>query len=233
MGELLLVRHGQASFGADNYDKLSAQGIQQGELLGKYFEEREIVFTHTACGDLVRHRETIDAIAGEMHSAKPPAPYIFPGINEYKFQSLTKEFMRNNPSHELVVARAKDTGGDTRAYYRLFKFILNQWTLNELNFAPEESWGEFYQRVNQAREKIELLADEGQRVLVVGSGGSISAIIGQVLGLNPEKIVDLNLQIKNTSISRFFVGKDKTSLASFNETPHFASAKAVKMTTFS
>jgi len=57
MAELYLVRHGQASFGADNYDQLSLLGKQQGQLLGEYFAERKIVFDHVLVGTMNRPRQ--------------------------------------------------------------------------------------------------------------------------------------------------------------------------------
>ena len=40
MGTLYLVRHGQASFGADDYDQLSDLGRRQSVRLGQYLRER-------------------------------------------------------------------------------------------------------------------------------------------------------------------------------------------------
>jgi phosphohistidine phosphatase SixA len=46
MAELVLVRHAQASFGADDYDKLSDLGWRQSRWLGEYFAERGAAFDH-------------------------------------------------------------------------------------------------------------------------------------------------------------------------------------------
>ena len=55
MSELYLVRHGQASFGADNYDKLSPLGHKQSYVLGQYFKNKKIAFDRIITGDLVMH----------------------------------------------------------------------------------------------------------------------------------------------------------------------------------
>jgi broad specificity phosphatase PhoE len=44
MGNIYLVRHGQASFGAENYDQLSTLGQQQSQRLGEYFAQKGIQF---------------------------------------------------------------------------------------------------------------------------------------------------------------------------------------------
>ena len=62
MGTLYLVRHGQASFGADDYDQLSARGQQQSERLGAYWRERGLRFDAVLCGTLRRHGQTLAGI---------------------------------------------------------------------------------------------------------------------------------------------------------------------------
>jgi broad specificity phosphatase PhoE len=53
MGHLYLVRHGQASFGADNYDQLSELGGWQSERLGQYFASKGRAFDTVITGSLV------------------------------------------------------------------------------------------------------------------------------------------------------------------------------------
>ena len=66
MAQFYLVRHGQASFGSDNYDQLSPLGHQQARWLGEYFAERDMQFDGLITGDLVRHQET-GAAGNEQH----------------------------------------------------------------------------------------------------------------------------------------------------------------------
>ena len=66
MAELFLVRHGQASFGTDDYDRLSAAGEQQGVWLGEYFAQQALTFDRVICGTLNRHAQTVDAILRGM-----------------------------------------------------------------------------------------------------------------------------------------------------------------------
>jgi broad specificity phosphatase PhoE len=64
------------------------------------------------------------------------------------------------------------------------------------------------------------MARSGDRILAIGSGGSISTFVGIVLGIPDEKIFDLNLQYKNTATSNFFFNKEKMNLTSFNTVNH-------------
>jgi broad specificity phosphatase PhoE len=230
VGEIVLVRHGQASFEGDNYDRLSGIGAQQARILGRYFSDRNIMFHHAVCGDMVRHVESLDGILEPMEATPAPTRSVHSGLNEYDFRTLVSRFIEYQPGNELVTALSKD-GSDKKAYYRLLRLVLRTWSRDELARCGE-SWSEFVERVVAARLAIEAAATKGRRVLVVASGGSISSIIGQVLGLSPDKIFDLNLQVYNTSISRLFVGSSKASLASFNEIPHLANPEQIRFVTY-
>ena len=59
MGSLILVRHGQASFGEKNYDKLSKLGHLQARLLGKFFKKEGVVFDKFFTGNMSRQLETL------------------------------------------------------------------------------------------------------------------------------------------------------------------------------
>ena len=88
MAQLYLVRHGQACFGADNYDQLSPLVYQQARWLGEYFAQRNIYFDRIICGDMVRQRQTVESIinAGEQSAAIE----THSGFNEFDFTTLLK-----------------------------------------------------------------------------------------------------------------------------------------------
>ena len=63
MSTLHLVRHGQASFGADDYDRLSELGWRQSRRLGEYWKGKGQQFDQIIMGTLRRHDETWRGIA--------------------------------------------------------------------------------------------------------------------------------------------------------------------------
>ena len=71
MGTLYLVRHGQASFGAADYDQLSDLGRRQSERLGRYWRERGITFDAVLTGTLRRHAQTWEGIAAGAAYGNP------------------------------------------------------------------------------------------------------------------------------------------------------------------
>ena len=92
MAEFYLVRHGQASFGADNYDKLSTLGHQQARWLGEYYRERGLAFDALVTGDLVRHVETGEGILEGLGAGLDAD--VQPGLNEFDFHSVVDAFLR-------------------------------------------------------------------------------------------------------------------------------------------
>src|SRR5690242_12482312 len=86
MGQLFLVRHGQASFGSANYDQLSELGTMQSRVLGEWFARCGQHFDRVVTGALQRHRQTADACMAALPSAEWQAD---PGFNEYDHHEIT------------------------------------------------------------------------------------------------------------------------------------------------
>ena len=207
MAELVLVRHAQASFGADDYDKLSELGWQQSRWLGEYFAERGIAFDRVVRGSLRRHAETLAGIAEGMGRA-------FDGdedarLNEYDSHTLLRAHLGE---------RALPQGGDRREHFRILREALYAWTDGTLAGAPHEPFAEFRGRVLAALAAAR--AGRAKRVLVVSSGGPISTILAEVLGMPLRGVVDLNLQTRNTSITELQAGASRIHCVSFNNVPH-------------
>jgi phosphohistidine phosphatase SixA len=86
MGTLYLVRHGQASFGAEDYDRLSDLGRRQCAQLGSWMKGRGLAFEAVLRGSLRRHRESLEALAGELPGL--PEALEWPGLNEYDSEAV-------------------------------------------------------------------------------------------------------------------------------------------------
>ncbi len=212
MAELYLVRHGQAAFGTDNYDRLSPLGERQSRWLGEYFAERDLVFDRVYSGTLNRQRATVDAIVGGLGVRL--AGEMLPELNEYDFAMLAQAY------RGLSGARPPPPPGDHAAFYRLLKRALQAWAGNEIGTGLPETWQAFRDRTAAAVAKVRRSATKGERVLVVSSGGPIAAILGNVLALTDAQAIELNMQIYNTSVSRVYFNPQRIVLAAFNAVPH-------------
>lgn len=218
MSELHLVRHAQASFGAENYDQLSDLGHEQSRLLGDYFKHREMSFDILVVGDMHRHHQTMDGICSGMGISSTDR-LVLSGLNEYNFVDMTEAYGKIYGDNALY-QKAMANPADKKNFYRLLRQMLTAWTVDQIPDVPE-TWRQFKNRVSHAQSEIKAMADQGNRVLAIGSGGSISTFVGLVLGIPDETIFDLNLQYKNTAISHFFFNEKKMNLTGFNNIAHF------------
>ena len=207
MAELVLVRHAQASFGADDYDRLSELGWRQSRWLGEYFAQRGAAFDLVMRGSLRRHAETLAGIGqglGRDLDAGEDAR-----LNEYDSHALLHAHLKGKPMPQSE---------DRREHFRILREAMYAWTDGTLAGHPHESFAEFRGRVLGAL--ADLRAGKAKRVLVVSSGGPISTILAEVLGMPQRGVVDLNLQTRNTGITELQAGAARIQCISFNNVPH-------------
>lgn len=210
MGTLYLVRHGQASFGADDYDHLSELGRRQSVRLGEYFAERGIRFDGLIAGTLRRHKQTLEGILQGMNHAGEHLSWE--GLNEYDSQAVIATVhpgqLEKPTSPEMV-----------RHHFRLLRDGLAQWMTGATQPAGMPTYEEFVAGVAGALDHVRH-NHYGQNVLVVTSGGPISTAVGYVLRTPPETTIELNLRIRNTSITEFAFTPKRHMLVTFNAIPH-------------
>lgn len=210
MAEFYLVRHGQASFGTDDYDRLSTLGEQQSVWLGQYFAERGIQFDRVIVGTQLRHRQTADGIC--RGSGRSLTFSEHPGLNEYDFYALYNALGEDRAELRQLAS------GDKHDFYKGLKQVLQLWATDQLTGTLPESWAAFAQRVGDAGRFIQ--QSGAQRVLVVSSGGPIGMLASQVLEAPGKTAIELNLQVRNTSFSHYYFNERSLKLASFNNIPH-------------
>lgn len=209
MGTLYLVRHGQASFGADDYDRLSELGRRQCERLGAWFRARGIVFEAALVGTLRRQNESLQAIAQGMEAAVEPLTW--PGLDEYDSHAVIR-CIHPQPLHKPASA------DDVRHHFRLLREGLTAWMEARTRPAGMPSYAEFVAGVNAALDHVR--TKHGGDVLLVSSGGPISTAVGQVLGMAPAATIELNLRIRNSAVTEFVVTPKRHQLLSYNTLPH-------------
>ena len=223
MAELYLVRHGQASFGAENYDELSPTGRTQSLWLGEYFTQADLRFDRVVIGTMQRHRQTADAILAAMGG--PPIELAQDaGLNEYDFEALFAAVGDEGlPSALSATSSKKD-------FYKGLRHVLQLWADDRLPGAVPETWQQFQTRVQRARSDIQRAG--GKRVLVVSSGGPIAVTAQQVLQAPAASAIALNLQIRNSSVCQYVFNDDAMSLVSFNSVPHLEHAERREFVTY-
>lgn len=207
MAELVLVRHGQASFGADDYDRLSELGWRQSRWLGEYFRERGADFDLVVRGSLRRHTETVAGIAEGAGRALDASED--PRLNEYDSHALLSAHLKGRPLPDSA---------DRRGHFRVLREAMYAWTDGTLTGDAHEPFDAFRTRVLGAFAALR--GREARRILVVSSGGPISTILASVLGMTWRGVVDLNLQTRNTGLTQLQAGAARIHVVSFNNVPH-------------
>ena len=221
MGTLYLVRHGQASFGAADYDQLSDLGKRQSRRLGEYFRSRGLQFEQVLTGTLKRHRQTLQGIcegAGLQHQALE-----LPGLNEYDSEAVIAAI------HPQPLEKP-DTPELYRHHFRLLRDGLKQWMNGVVSPRGMPSYEGFSQGIADALAQVRKNT-EGN-VLLVSSGGPISTAVGQVLGTTPETTIELNMRLRNSAVSEFVFTPKRHALLSFNTLPHLDDAQHANWITY-
>ncbi|MDF1604337.1 histidine phosphatase family protein [Nocardioides sp. YIM 152315] len=212
MGVVLLVRHGQASFGSDDYDVLSEAGWTQGRLLGGWLRERALAPTAVIRGGMRRHRETAEAMAA---SSDWPEAAVDPGWDEFDHLSVVAAYP-DVPEGEL----------DRREFQRVFELATARWSGGGHDREYAEPWPAFRGRVRSAFRVAAGEAGPGGSVVVVSSGGPIAAVCADLVdpGADDATYARLwsrfNTVLVNSAVTRVVVGSTGARLLTFNEHPH-------------
>ncbi len=210
MGTLYLVRHGQASFGAEDYDQLSELGRKQSVRLGEYFAQKGVHFDGLIAGTLRRHKQTLEGILQGMN--RQGEHLSWEGLNEYDSEAV----IATVHPHPLE----KPTSPEMyRHHFRLLRDGLAQWMAGETRPAGMPSYSEFVAGVAGALDHVRA-KHYGENVLIVTSGGPISTAVGHVLGTDAQTTIDLNMRIRNSSITEFAFTPKRHMLVSYNAIPH-------------
>ena len=200
MGQITLVRHGQANSHAAteaDYDRLSDLGHRQAAWLGEWLRDHGQHFDHVVSGTMRRHRETVAGLGLDADED--------PRLNEIDYYRLSDDLLRATgeplPSADSFAAHMPK--------------VFAAWKAAEI--AGAEPYHAFEDRVRA------LLADAarpGRQVLCVTSGGVIGMVIRHILDLDILKMSHIMLPIWNTSLHRLHVRDEGTFLAGFNAIPH-------------
>lgn len=215
MGTLYLVRHGQASFGTDDYDRLSDLGARQCQRLGEYFREKGIHFEGTITGTLRRHTQSFEALARGLQVQ--PDALAMPGLNEYDAESIVRAI------HPGPLQRPQSQE-DVRQHFRLLRDGLTAWMEGRTRPERMPSYEQFLGGVVEALDHVRTQHDG--HVLIVSSGGPISTAVAHVLGAPPPAMVELNLRMRNSALTEFAFTPKRHALVTFNTLPHLEGSEA-------
>jgi broad specificity phosphatase PhoE len=229
MGNIYLVRHGQAALGTDDYDRLTEIGHTQARLLGGFFAACRVRCDAIYTGTLRRHTETVRSILnGGPATGDGAAVECIPGLDEYKPEALLASLMGDCFAPAPIVKR--DEPALAREHFRRLREALLAWTEGRIQPSGMADWRMFQSAAVEALVESRRRHSDGN-VLIVSSGGPIAAIVAAALESPAQIAVELSLRIRNTAVTEFTMSARRHQLLSFNTLPHLeAQSDATLMT---
>jgi len=232
VGSIYLIRHGQASFGADDYDVLSPIGIRQAEVLGEHLARLGIRFDRCLSGELRRQQHTASAALAQFGAGVPEVE-VDAAFNEFEADEVIRAHLPDLLKAEPDALHILRNAAQHRAeFQRLFSLIISRWVSGEHEKDGLESWHSFLTRVQGGLERLLSQAGNKDRIAVFTSGGTITALLQLIIGVPAIKAFELNWQIVNTSLSLLKFRGNEVALASFNSHVHLELLKAPELITF-
>ncbi len=223
MSTLYLIRHGQASFLADDYDVLSERGIEQSRRLGDHVVDHGWSLHAIYTGPRQRQVDTATHMIDRARAGGTDLPDAqqLDAFDEYPFEALMRRALPKL-LEDAELAALWNSDGDRRHSMSLFiEKVTAKWSAGELDVGDEiESFQSFHRRVTEGLDEIMQREGRGKSVAVITSGGPISQSVRRALNLDQERTWKTAWVIRNASITEFMYRKDSFSLVSFNTTPH-------------
>jgi broad specificity phosphatase PhoE len=228
MAQLVVVRHGQASLFAADYDELSARGVEQAKRLGVWLRETGLRFTGAYTGPARRQRDTARWAAADA-PPWPEEPVLVPELDEHDAFALLGRvvpMLKDDPEVAALAAKMAEpaeVGARAASFQRLFEAVMKRWLRSELDAPELESWPTFRARVQRALAVVLENAGRGDKRIVFTSVGPIAVLLQHALGLSDLRAFETAWRIRNASITTFVVRGSEVTLDAFNALPHLPS----------
>ncbi len=218
MSGIWLLRHGQASLGAADYDQLSDLGFRQAARAGAALAERGVPVDRLVTGSMRRHRQTaaafLEALGGGLE------PEVDEGWNEYDHIAVLLAHRPDFADNARMAAELDRDGDPAATFARIFFEAVARWVAGAHDDEYAESFRGFRARVDDALARLEASLEQGQRVVVCTSGGVIASACARLLGVPDGNVFRLVRALCNASLSRLTPTSDGLRLVTFNETVH-------------
>jgi broad specificity phosphatase PhoE len=244
---IYLIRHGQASYGAAEYDRLSPIGVRQSGQLGAWWAGQgqafDAVYTGPRSRQIDTARHMIDA--GRAGGAAWPEPIQLEELDEFPAFELLRYWVpvlqAESDEFRTLMASQASQGERAAILDAGFRFVVGKWFRGELDVEHLESFARFRDRVERAMAKISDAhpmprGDSGRerpRIAVVTSGGPITVAMRLALGLDHEATMRVIWVVHNASFSEFRgpreppggatagdAARHPLTMHSFNAVPH-------------
>lgn len=215
MSKVILVRHGQASFLEQDYDKLCPNGEAQAKLLGEYWSQRGVVFERVYSGPRARQLETARIVDKAFRGAglRFPEAVVMNEFDEYQAEAVMRECLPrllqvNGEIRELRRAyedskASGDSAARRKTFEKLFEAVIRKWVAGEVTAGGVESWHDFCRRVEHGLAQVVRETAPAASAVIFTSAGVIGAAVRRALHLSAEDMLQITWMSRNGSFTTF------------------------------
>ncbi len=215
MATIYIIRHGQTSFGAQNYDQLSPTGYKQATHLGKHLQSLPLCIQEVVIGGMKRHLQTAENSLAEL---KYTGNKTFDTLwNEFDHTTILARYNPEYGNIEAIKRDIADLPDPMKAFQKIFEQAIIRWASGQFSEDYEESWEEMVNRTVLGFEKIKERIQPGQSILVYTSAGTISALLSGLTNLSAEEAFRLQWKIANCSVTTIKIEKNSILIPVIND----------------
>ncbi|TQV76594.1 histidine phosphatase family protein [Aliikangiella marina] len=231
MATVYLVRHGQASFDSDDYDKLSDLGFQQARHLGLHLTRRlqpDMIFS----GTMRRHQETAHSVLEAFEHIDSQGLQLMSEWNEFDHQNVIAALNPDWADSSVFRQHIYQHQNPEHYFLELFAKGIARWVSGEYDEQYNEPWQAFKERTLRAIDKvIEALPDKG-RAIVFTSGGPISCVTQNLLSIPDHFLLNMNKSLVNCGVTKIAVTSLGRQVSSLNDHSSFDSEEHRHLITY-
>ena len=226
MSALYLVRHGQAAFGTEDYDRLTPLGEEQCHALGRHWAALDRPLSGVYSGAMRRQRLSAEifAAASGVHASARPAVRVVSGLEEYDHETLLEQY-----------AGASDDGlppalgQDRRTFHEFLTRALRAWLDGRI--PGPEPFTVFRERCEAALEEVIHSVGRGGSAVLFGSAGSLAGAIQRILGVGDWDLLRLKLNFYNSGVSKLLFNDRDRVIESINSIAHLEQPATLRLIT--
>ena len=216
MSRIYIIRHGQASFGSDNYDELSELGRRQAVVLNEYLQQCDIRFDAVYSGDLQRQQDTAelatDGFAGNLpHTVDVRFNEV---RNDEQIEFLLPKVIEQDSTIRELIDKGLESSKD---YQKAIEAVFNYWVAMDWTHPEIQSWSAFSTAVHRALDEVMANHGSGKTIGIFTSGGTIATIVAHVLGVDDSLTYRFYEPVINCSVTQLFYSRQRVSLGYFND----------------
>jgi broad specificity phosphatase PhoE len=207
MSTIYIIRHGQASFGAQNYDQLSPLGYEQASFLGNHIHQLNLDIQEVVIGEMKRHAQTAENSLSKIGFSN--APIIDGKWNEYDHVEILSRYRSEYADIEFIKNEIFQLPQPMVEFQKIFEGSMMRWASGNYPTEYKESWEEMRERTIVGLNTIKERLEPNKTILVYTSAGTISALLSKLLDLNVEEAFKLQWKIPNCSISSIKIEENR------------------------